>query len=54
MAKKLKQSHFCFYLQNRPLKFGLEVIYTPFPQNPSGRKLFDDQNPKGAKGLRLL
>ena len=29
MAKKLKQNHFCFYLQNRPLKFGLKVIYTP-------------------------
>ena len=31
MAKKLKQSHFCFYLQNRPLKFCIEDIYTPLP-----------------------
>ncbi len=31
MAKKLKQSPFCFYLQNRPLTFGLEVIYNPLP-----------------------
>ncbi len=46
MAKKLKQSHFCFYLRNRPLKSGLEVIYTPFPQNPSGSSLFHEKNPK--------
>ncbi len=48
MAKEMKQSHFCFYLQNNPLKFGVEFIYTPSRQNLSGKRLFNDQNLKGA------
>ncbi len=46
--QKTEALSFWLYLQNRPLKSGLEVIYTPSPQNPSGNRLFDDQNPEGA------
>ena len=50
MAKKLKQSHFCFYLQNRPLKSGLEVIYTPSPQILLGAGCLMTKIPKEHKG----
>ncbi len=54
MARKLKQRHFCFYLQNRPLKLGLEVIYTPPPPKiHMGTGCLMTKIPKERKGKRV-
>ncbi len=51
MAKKLKQSHFSFYLQNRPLKFCPEVHVPHSLKNCSGNRGPRAKIPKGAKGF---
>ena len=48
MAKKLKQSHFSFYLKNRPLKFCPEVHVPPSLRNSSGNRGLRAKIPKGA------
>ncbi len=52
MAKNVKQSYFSLCLQNRPLKYCLEVYILPSPQNCSGNRGPEGKIPKGAKGLR--
>ena len=51
MAKKLKQSHFSFYLQNRPLKFCPEGHVPPSLKNSSGNRGLRAKIAIGANGL---